>query len=108
MENGNVENDPDVIDKIRSLHHLFNDIPIESKRAVLLKSFNRNLDNFIFKMEEMYYKKIVLNRSVKRLDQCHAKEIRDTFNTLHAFMPLMVAYSSMSPRPNQVGESNVC
>lgn len=101
-------NEEDVIDKICSLQKLFDEIPIESKRIVLQKSFKRNLDSFIFKMEEMYYKKIILNRSVKRLNHCHAREIENTFNTLHAFMPLMVAYSTMSTRPNPIGESNIC
>jgi len=82
----------DVVETICSLRKLIDDIPIESKRVVLQKSFKRHIENFVFRMEEMYYKKIVLNRSITRLNTAHEKDIQQTFNTLSAFMPLMVAY----------------
>lgn len=100
----------DIIDQICSLRQLFDDIPIDSKRLVLQKSFQRHLENFVHKMEEMYYKKIILNRSITRLSSNHEKEIQQTYNTLNAFMPLMVAYSTItnSPTHHPSSETDIC
>ena len=102
----------EIIEKICSLRQLFDDIRVDSKRIVLQNSFKRHIENFVHKMEEMYYKKIILNRSITRYSSNHEKEIQQTFNTLNAFMPLMVAYSTMtntdSSTHNPFGEPNIC
>ena len=95
MNEGRMDNFGELIEKICSLQRLFDDIPIDSKRIVLQKSFKRHIENFVHKMEEMYYKKIILNRSITRMHTNQEKEIQQTFNTLNAFMPLMIAYSTM-------------
>lgn len=106
-----MDNFDELLERICSLQQLFDNIPIDSKRIVLQKSFKRHIENFVHKMEEMYYKKIILNRSITRLSSNHEKEIEQTYNTLNAFMPLMVAHSIMtntSTISDQFSESNVC
>lgn len=82
--------------KIQSLGEMFDTIPCDSKRSVLQRSFQRHLNRFVFKMEDMYYKKIIQNKSVKRIQSSQEKDIEQTFKTLEAFLPMMIAYSTCS------------
>ena len=84
----------EAIFKIKSLGDMFDTIQCDIKRSVLQRSFQRNLDRLIFKMEDMYHKKIIQNKSIRRIQSSQEKEIEQTFKTLEAFLPMMIAYST--------------
>ena len=83
----------DTVEHICSLKSLFNNIDDFEKRTVLNRFFDKHLESFVHRIEEVYYKKIVLKRGVKQLSNHQELEIQRTYNTLEAFLPFIVAYN---------------
>lgn len=83
----------DIIEHICSLKTLYSNIEDVQKKTVLNRFFNKHLENFVHRMEEAYYKKVVLKRGVKRLSSYQEIEIKRTYDTLEAFLPFIIAYN---------------
>ena len=83
----------DVMDNVQRLKTLFDDIEDEHKKLVLNRMFMKHIENFVNKMEEVYYNKILLNKSVTKLKNYQEIEIHRTYNTMNAFLPFIVAYN---------------
>lgn len=83
----------DVVDNIRGLKTLFDEIENEQKKLVLNRMFMKHIENFMNKMEEVYYNKIIMNKSVTRLKNNQEMEIYRTYNTMNAFLPFIIAYN---------------
>lgn len=87
----------DIIENIEKIKCLFEKIPSNEKRLALNRYFHKHLEGFVIKMEEAYYKKIILNRSVKRILSSQEAEIEKTYNTMQAFLPFLIAFNDPSP-----------
>lgn len=83
----------DVIENINNLKNLFDSIEDGDKKTVLNRMFMKNIEGFVNKMEEVYYKKIIRNKSITRLKTYQEIEIERTHKTMHQFLPFIVAYN---------------
>lgn len=83
----------DIIESIHNLKHLFDNIENPQKKTVLNRMFMKHIENFVNKMEEVYYKKIIMDKSVARLKNNQEVEIQRTYNTMNAFLPFIIAYN---------------
>jgi len=83
----------DVLENIHNLKHLFDNIENLDKKLVLNRMFMKHIENFVNRMEEVYYKKIIMDKSVTRLKNYQEVEIHRTYNTMNAFLPFIIAYN---------------
>lgn len=83
----------DVMENIHNIKHLFDNIENPDKKLVLNRMFMKHIESFVNRMEEAYYKKIIMDKSVKRLKNNQEVEIQKTFNTMNAFLPFIIAYN---------------
>lgn len=83
----------DVLENIHNLKHLFDNIENPQKKLVLNRMFMKHIESFVNRMEEIYYKKIIMDKSVMRLKNNQEVEIHRTYNTMNAFLPFIIAYN---------------
>lgn len=82
----------DTIENIYNLKHMFDNVQCSNKRKVMTRMFMRHLEAFVNKMEDTYFKKVIKNRSIARLQTNQEKDIERTHRTMEAFLPFMIAY----------------
>ena len=83
----------DAIDQICKLQGLYANIEEPGKHLVMNRMFMKNIEGFIIKMEESYYKKIIQRKPVTQLKNNQEQEIERTYNTMSAFLPFIIAYN---------------
>ena len=83
----------DVLENIQNLKTLFDNIENPDKKLVLNRMFMKHIENFVNKMEELYYKKIIMDKSITRLKNNQEVDIYKTYNTMNAFLPFIIAYN---------------
>ena len=57
----------DIVENIHNLKYLFDNIENPRKKLVLNRLFMKHIENFVHKMEEVYYKKIIMDKSITQL-----------------------------------------
>lgn len=92
----------EVIQNINELKTLFDSIQDESKKLVLNRMFMKNMEGFFNKMEEVYYKKILCNKSITKLKNNQEIEIERTYKTMNQFLPFIVAYNMGQSHENSI------
>jgi len=92
----------DAVEQIYRLQGLYDDIEDPNKKLVMNRMFMKNLEGFITKMEESYYKKIIQRKPVTQLKNNQEQEIERTYNTMNAFLPFIIAYNMKSPVISQM------
>lgn len=88
----------DSVKQIYRLHELYDSIDDDDKRLVMCRMFIKHLEGFINKMEESYYKKIILRKPITKLKNNQEIEIERTYNTMNAFLPFIIAYNMNMPQ----------
>tara|TARA_B110000977_G_C10619430_1_gene315565 strand:+ start:207 stop:518 length:312 start_codon:yes stop_codon:yes gene_type:complete len=95
-----VESIEDAVEQIYRLQGLYDGIEDPSKKIVMNRMFVKNIEGFITKMEESYYKKIIQRKTVTQLKNNQEKEMERTYNTMNAFLPFIIAYNMNTPLDN--------
>lgn len=83
----------DIVENIHNLKYLFDNIENPRKKLVLNRLFMKHIEIFVHKMEEVYYKKIIMDKSITQLKNNQELEIHRTYNTMNAFLPFIIAYN---------------
>ena len=92
----------DAVEQIYRLQGLYDDIEDPNKKLVMNRMFMKNLEGFITKMEESYYKKIIQRKPVTQLKNNQEQEIERTYNTMNAFLPFIIAYNMNSQMDDSI------
>jgi hypothetical protein len=83
----------DAVAQIYRLQELYETIEDNNKKVVMNRMFMKDIEGFITKMEESYYKKIIQRKTVTQLKNNQELEIERTYNTMNAFLPFIIAYN---------------
>jgi len=66
---------------------------LQRKKEVVFRKFYTELDYFIDKLEEIYYKYYIKKRPIKKLETEVERDIAVARNTMNAFLPYMLMYN---------------
>lgn len=80
------------IDEIKNLYMLIQSVKTK-KREVLEKKLEMELDFFIDRIEDYYYKYVIKNKKIDKLKNDIERTIYNSKNMLDKFMPYMLLYS---------------
>lgn len=80
------------IDEIKNLYMLIQSVKTK-KREVLEKKLEMELDFFIDRIEDYYYKYVIKNKKIDKLKNDMERTIYNSKNMLDKFMPYMLLYS---------------
>jgi len=68
-------------------------IAMKRRKQVVWRKFNIELDFFIDRLEDIYYKYFIKNKSIKKLETDLERDIAATKNTMNMFLPYMLLYN---------------
>lgn len=82
----------DLLNEIHALKTLFDNINCDHKKLILSKIFENNLEKFVHKMEETYYKKIILKKPIHALKSNLEQDIQRNIETMNLFIPFAMHF----------------
>ena len=68
-------------------------ISMKRRQQVVMRKFNIELDFFIDRLEDIYYRYFIKNKSIKKLETDLERDIATTKNTMNMFLPYMLLYN---------------